>query len=107
MGDIEVESLFCGDKDEINFIKVHILINLYTPQLITNLYNVFENSNLNRSDEVIEALKNINKCVHLMNEKRKLMWSSSDVSRYGAYRIFLMGSKGNEKIFDDGIFMKM
>ena len=103
LGDIEVESLFCGDKDEINFIKVHILINLYTPQLITNLYNVFENSNLNRSDEVIEALKNINKCVHLMNEKRKLMWSSSDVSRYGAYRIFLMGSKGNEKIFDDGI----
>jgi len=85
--DIEVESLFCGDRDEINFIKVHILINLYTPQLINNLYDVFDGIQMNRSDLIIEALKKLNRCVHNMNEKRKLMWTNSDTGRYGAYRI--------------------
>ena len=45
----------------------------------------------------------MNTCVHNMNEKRQLMWTNSDTSRYGAYRIFLMGSVGNDKIFDDGL----
>jgi len=38
-----------------------------------------------------------------MNEKRKYMWDNSDKVRYGAYRIFLMGHTGNEKIFDKGV----
>ena len=101
--DIEAESLFCGDRDEINFIKVHILINLYTPQLINNLYDVFDGIQMNHSDLIIEALKKLNRCVHNMNEKRKLMWTNSDTGRYGAYRIFLMGSEGNDKIFGDGL----
>ena len=101
--DIEVESLFCGDKDEINFIKVHILINLCTPSLITYLYDIFDSIEKNRSDLIIEALKNLNTCVHNMNEKRKLMWKNSNTERYGAYRIFLMGSEGNDKIFGDGL----
>ena len=101
--DIEVNSLFCGDTDEINFIKVHILINLHTPQLIGNLYDIFEGIQMNHSDLIIESLKKLNICVHNMNEKRKLMWKNSNTNRYGAYRIFLMGSKGNEKIFDDGL----
>ena len=101
--DIEVESLFCGDRDEINFIKVHILINLYTPQLINKLYDVFDGIQMNHSDLIIEALKRLNQCVHNMNEKRKLMWANSDTDRYGAYRIFLMGSEGNDKIFGDGL----
>ena len=101
--DIEVESLFCGDIDEINFIKVHVLINLYTPQLISNIHNVFEGIQMNRSDLIIEALQKMNTCVHNMNEKRMLMWTNSNTNRYGAYRIFLMGSKGNETIFEDGL----
>ena len=55
--DIKVESLFCGDTDEINFIKVHILINLYTPQLINNLYDVFDNIKMNHTNLTIESLK--------------------------------------------------
>ena len=31
------------------------------------------------------------------------MWTNSNTNRYGAYRIFLMGSKGNETIFEDGL----
>ena len=101
--DVEVESLFCGDTDEINFIKVHILINLCTPYLITYLYDLFENIKMNRADSTIETLKNLNTCVHNINEKRKLMWKNSNTDRYGAYRIFLMGSEGNDKIFGEGL----
>ena len=42
-------------------------------------------------------------CVQNMNEKRKYMWDNSDKVRYGAYRIFLMGHTGNEKLFDEGV----
>ena len=101
--DVEVESLFCGDTDEINFIKVHVLINLCTPYLITYLYDLFENIKMNRADSIIETLKNLNTCVHNINEKRKLMWKNSNTDRYGAYRIFLMGSEGNDKIFGEGL----
>ena len=101
--DIEAESLFCGDKDEINFIKVHILINLYSPLLITHIYDIFSNINKNRSDLIIESLKNLNICVKNMNVKRQLMWTNSNCDRYGSYRIFLMGSEGNDKIFEDGL----
>ena len=61
---------------------------------------------MNRADSIIETLKNLNTCVHNINEKRKLMWKNSNTDRYGAYRIFLMGSEGNDKIFGDGLLYK-
>ena len=101
--DIKVESLFCGDMDEINFIKVHILINLYTPVMIGSIFDILSNIHIGNSLEVIKNLVSLMDCVQNMNEKRKYMWENSDKVRYGAYRIFLMGHIGNEKIFDNGI----
>ena len=101
--DIRAESLFCGDTDEINFIKVHILINLYSPILISSIFDILTNVHIGNSSEVIKNLKSLMECVQNMNEKRKYMWDHSDKVRYGAYRIFLMGHTGNEKIFDKGV----
>ena len=101
--DIRAESLFCGDTDEINFIKVHILINLYSPILISSIFDILTNIHIGNSSDVIKNLKSLMECVQNMNEKRKYMWDNSDKVRYGAYRIFLMGHTGNEKIFDKGV----
>ena len=101
--DIDAESLFCGDTDEINFIKVHILINLYTPQLIGSLFDIFNHLHEKQPIQLVQSLKDMNHCIHKINKKRKVMWENSNCDRYGAYRIFLMGSEGNEKIFDDGL----
>ena len=101
--DIQVKSLFCGDLDEINFIKVHILINLYTPQLIDNLFNVLNQVKEKNAYQTIQSLQNMYHCVQKINEKRKLMWKNSNCDRYGSYRLFLMGQEGNDKIFDDGL----
>ena len=101
--DIRAESLFCGDTDEINFIKVHILINLYSPILISSIFDILTNVHIGNSSDVIKNLKSLMECVQNMNEKRKYMWDNSDKVRYGAYRIFLMGHTGNEKIFDKGV----
>ena len=101
--DIRAESLFCGDTDEINFIKVHILINLYSPILISSIFDILTNIHIGNSSDVIKNLKSLMECVQNMNEKRKYMWDHSDKVRYGAYRIFLMGHTGNEKIFDKGV----
>ena len=101
--DIRAESLFCGDTDEINFIKVHILINLYSPILISSIFDILTNINIGNTSDVIKNLKSLMECVQNMNEKRKYMWDHSDKVRYGAHRIFLMGHTGNEKIFDKGV----
>ena len=101
--DIKVESLFCGDTDEINFIKVHILINLYSPILISNIFDILQNIHIGNSSEAVKNLKSLIECVRNMNAKRKYMWINSDKVRYGAYRIFLMGHTGNEKLFDKGV----
>ena len=101
--DIRAESLFCGDTDEINFVKVHILINLYSPILISSIFDILTNIHIGNSSDVIKNLKSLMECVQNMNEKRKYMWDHSDKVRYGAYRIFLMGHTGNEKIFDKGV----
>ena len=101
--DLQVESLFCGDTDEINFIKVHILINLYSPILIGCIFDILKNVHVGDSSGITENLKKMLNCVQNMNVKRKYMWEYSDKVRYGAYRIFLMGHTGNEKIFDEGV----
>ena len=101
--DIKVESLFCGDTDEINFIKVHILINLYSPILIGSIFDILKNIHTGDSSGAIKNLKILKECVHNMNEKRKYMWENSNKVRYGEYRIFLMGHTGNEKLFDKGV----
>jgi indoleamine 2,3-dioxygenase len=38
-----------------------------------------------------------------MNDRRKQMWNASDWRNYNNFRVFIMGSEGNEDIFGDGV----
>jgi len=101
--DLTARSLFCGDLDEINFIKVHLLINLYTPDLISGIFHTLNGVKDNNGALVNSSLKQVYETICKMNDKRRVMWASSDMKRYADYRIFLMGVTGNEKIFHEGI----
>ncbi len=80
---------FTNSPDEVGFIMVHVYINELSPQLIQGI----NTQNLKLLSETIEQ----------MNCRRRDMWVASRHERYNDFRVFIMGIKGNEKIFGNGL----
>ena len=94
---------FSGKKDETGFIMNHVDINQHSPALVESVMEALisiekrDNESLNHWLE-----KNFNSMVKV-NERRKEMWVASRWKHYNDFRIFIMGIKGNEEIFGDGL----
>jgi indoleamine 2,3-dioxygenase len=93
---------FSGQSDEVGFIMLHVDINRFSPGLVGSVM------------QTLQAIKDEAKPVHdfleanwmtmkQMNERRKEMWKASRWQHYNDFRIFIMGVKGNEEIFGEGI----
>ena len=81
----------------------HVDINQHSPALVESVMEALisiekrDNESLNHWLE-----KNFNSMVKV-NERRKEMWVASRWKHYNDFRIFIMGIKGNEEIFGDGL----
>jgi len=93
---------FSGQSDEVGFIMLHVDINRFSPGLVGSVM------------KTLQVIKDENQPVHgfleanwrtmkTMNERRKEMWKASRWQHYNDFRIFIMGVKGNEEIFGEGI----
>jgi len=93
---------FSGQSDEVGFIMLHVDINRFSPGLVGSVM------------KTLQVIKDENMPVHdfleanwmtmkQMNERRKEMWKASRWQHYNDFRIFIMGVKGNEEIFGEGI----
>jgi len=71
--------------------------------MLGGIFHTIEGVHAKNAEQVNSSLKAVYETITKMNEKRRVMWSSSDQKRYAPYRIFLMGVTGNEKIFPQGI----
>ena len=91
---------FSGMDDERGFIMLHVDINQHSPQLIGSILdfiNAKDNHGVNQSlDNCLSSMKNI-------NERRQIMWEASRWKHYNDFRVFIMGIKGNNEIFGDGV----
>ena len=91
---------FSGMDDERGFIMLHVDINQYSPQLVGSILdfiNAKDNHGVNKSlNNCLSSMKNI-------NERRQIMWEASRWKHYNDFRVFIMGIKGNEEIFGDGV----
>jgi indoleamine 2,3-dioxygenase len=101
-GDLHWENLdmackFTGTSDEIGFIMVHVYINEVSPQLVGSVMDY----GLNPLD--VTSLQTCGNVMQEMNRRRRDMWSASRHERYNDFRIFIMGIKGNDKIFGPGL----
>lgn len=78
---------------------LHVDINQYSPPLVesvTKLMN-YKNVDLNRYLALsVESMRKI-------NERRQLMWQASRWKHYNDFRVFIMGIKGNDDIFGNGL----
>ena len=94
---------FSGTSDESGFIMNHVDINQHSPKLVES---VLESLKAIKDDDQKKLNENLKQNFHSMvfvNDRRKDMWVASRWKHYNDFRIFIMGIKGNNEIFDDGL----
>ena len=91
---------FSGMDDERGFIMLHVDINQHSPQLVGSILDF-----INAKDDhgVNQSLNNCLSSMKSINERRQIMWEASRWKHYNDFRVFIMGIKGNDEIFGDGV----
>jgi indoleamine 2,3-dioxygenase len=92
---------FTGTDDETGFIMVHVDINQHSPSLIKTCNALLQDFHENKNP--VTSLIQIVKVLEAMNASRKKMWEASRWERYNDFRVFIMGSQGNTRIFPHGV----
>ena len=87
---------FSGSDDEIGFIMVHVYINELSKYIIESI-EMISNGNIE------EGLLLNYKTMIEINKRRKEMWIASNHKNYNTFRPFIMGVKGNNDIFGNGV----
>jgi indoleamine 2,3-dioxygenase len=98
---LDMACKFTGTTDEIGFIMVHVYINEVSPKLVGSVMDFGLNSGY--SLQCVNSLKMCGEVMQEMNRRRRDMWSASRHERYNDFRVFIMGIKGNDKIFGPGL----
>ncbi len=91
---------FSGMDDERGFIMLHVDINQYSPDLVKAVYGIVENENRDDLNRDVHLLADT---LNKMNDRRRLMWEASRWKHYNDFRVFIMGVKGNDDIFPNGL----
>ena len=94
---------FSGQPDEVGFIMLHVDINQHSPSLVGSVIDVLHALNNNDTNAAIKSLKENHDTMKLMNSRRREMWKASRWNHYNDFRVFIMGVKGNEELFGDGV----
>ena len=91
---------FSGMDDERGFIMLHVDINQHSPELVGSILDYL------KADDEKNVNLSLSKCLSAMkkiNERRQVMWQASRWKHYNDFRVFIMGIKGNDEIFGDGV----
>ena len=94
---------FSGTSDESGFIMNHVDINQHSPKLVESVLESLKAIKDNDQEKLNENLKQNFHSMVFVNDRRKDMWVASRWKHYNDFRIFIMGIKGNNEIFDDGL----
>jgi indoleamine 2,3-dioxygenase len=93
---LDMACKFTGGSDEVGFIMLHVYINELSPMLVGAVMDYGAN----------HFVKDLQVCGEVMteiNSRRRQMWEASRHDHYNDFRIFIMGIKGNDSIFGDGL----
>ncbi len=93
---LDMACKFTGSPDEVGFIMVHVYINELSPNLVDSIMQFGSSKNH-------KYLKQCSEVITDMNKRRREMWVASKHENYNDFRIFIMGIKGNEKIYGEGL----
>jgi indoleamine 2,3-dioxygenase len=94
---------FTNSDDESGFIMLHVYINELSKDLIKSIHDTIKSIQPNQEPLLTRSLELNYNTMKDMNNRKKEMWVASNYTKYNSFRIFIMGSKGNEQIFGDGV----
>jgi len=93
---------FAGTQDEVGFMMVHVNINENGAQLIAGIRDAIAAAEED-PQSLVPALAKVHAAATAINSVRRSMWKASKPERYNDFRAFIMGVKGNDAIFGDGV----
>lgn len=96
---LEMIVKFDGGLDERGFVMVHVDINTYGKYLLESINTVYDGIKSNDVNNITSGLQLNYETMQKMNVRRREMWSASNHSNYNNFRVFIMGSEGNNEIF--------
>ncbi|MFM1794812.1 MAG: hypothetical protein RL642_1197 [Bacteroidota bacterium] len=94
---------FSGQPDEVGFIMLHVDINQHSADLVGSVMETLDavaQTNIQKAEEGLD--KNMRTMIE-MNNRRREMWKASRWQHYNDFRVFIMGVKGNDELFGDGV----
>lgn len=94
---------FSGQPDEVGFIMLHVDINQHSADLVGSVMKALEAVAHGETEKVEAALDWNMRTMVEMNNRRREMWKASRWQYYNDFRVFIMGVKGNEELFGDGV----
>lgn len=94
---------FTNTDDETGFIMLHVYINELSKDLVKSIEDSIESITLGNIPNLVKSLELNYNTMKAMNERKREMWVASNYKNYDKFRVFIMGSQGNEKIFGDGV----
>jgi indoleamine 2,3-dioxygenase len=94
---------FSGQPDEVGFIMLHVDINQHSPDLVGSVMQTLNAVSQNDIKKAEEGLDWNMRTMIEMNNRRREMWKASRWQHYNDFRVFIMGVKGNEELFGDGV----
>ena len=94
---------FSGQPDEVGFIMLHVDINQHSADLVGSVMKALEAVAHGETENVEAALDWNMRTMVEMNNRRREMWKASRWQHYNDFRVFIMGVKGNEELFGDGV----
>lgn len=97
---LDMACSFTGTSDEVGFIMNHVYINERSPDLLRGIHGAFSSAG---GSSTAEGLQLVCDTLKEMNNRRRTMWTASNPKNYNNFRAFIMGIKGNEEIFGDGV----
>jgi indoleamine 2,3-dioxygenase len=98
---LSMAAKFSGMDDERGFIMLHVDINQYSPDLVKSVFGITED--IQHPEKLATHLALMATTLNRMNERRKLMWQASRWKHYNDFRVFIMGVKGNDDLFPNGL----
>lgn len=94
---------FSGQPDEVGFIMLHVDINQHSADLVGSVMQTLEGVAYGDIQKAEEGLDKNMRTMIEMNNRRREMWKASRWQHYNDFRVFIMGVKGNEELFGDGV----
>ena len=98
---LSMAAKFSGMDDERGFIMLHVDINQHSPDLVKSAFGIANSKN--NESSLNKSLKLFANTLKKINERRRVMWEASRWKHYNDFRVFIMGIKGNEEIFPNGL----